>query len=307
MIALLVATLAGFGLWYVELKPRLVRLGRRLSRASAPTSRRSTRRIRPSRSSKCRQRAARRADRRPAPRAEPRRRRRRRPRAGEDRAGRRPRRRGRSRRVAKIATRRPQSTAKATPAPAKTVSAAQQVSLITSAIDAHKVVAVLFYNPAAADDVAMDHELAAVPTHGGSVVKLAVPVSELTNFAIITQQIPVVTAPDPGPDRRQPAGDHDHRVRRHARDQPASRRRARAPSSGLLSSRAMDAIAFEHHLTSPQGHRRRPDDAFTATVDGGACCDQVALSLSVDGRPGRPTPASTRTAAAPRPPPGAPR
>ena len=71
----------------------------------------------------------------------------------------------------------------------------------------------LFYNPAAADDVAMDHELAAVPTHGGKVVKLAAPVSELTNFAIITQQIPVVTAPDPGPDRQQPAGDDDHRVR----------------------------------------------------------------------------------------------
>ena len=53
----------------------------------------------------------------------------------------------------------------------------------------------LFYNPAASDDVAVDHELAAVPTHGGQVVKLAVPVSELTNFAIITQQIPVVTAP----------------------------------------------------------------------------------------------------------------
>ena len=69
------------------------------------------------------------------------------------------------------------------------------MSLITSAIATHKVVAVLFYNPAAADDVAMAHEIAAVPTHGGQVVKLAVPVSELTNFAIITQQIPVVTAP----------------------------------------------------------------------------------------------------------------
>ncbi len=45
----------------------------------------------------------------------------------------------------------------------------------------------------------------------------------------------------------------------------------------------MDAIAFEHHLTSPQGHHRRPDDAFTANVDGGACGDQVALSLSVAG------------------------
>jgi tRNA-uridine 2-sulfurtransferase len=45
----------------------------------------------------------------------------------------------------------------------------------------------------------------------------------------------------------------------------------------------MDAIAFEHHLTSPQGHRRVPAGAFTATVDGGACCDQIALSLSVEG------------------------
>ena len=45
----------------------------------------------------------------------------------------------------------------------------------------------------------------------------------------------------------------------------------------------MDVIAFEHHLTSPQGHRRIPAGAFTATVDGGVCCDQIALSLSVDG------------------------
>jgi tRNA-uridine 2-sulfurtransferase len=44
----------------------------------------------------------------------------------------------------------------------------------------------------------------------------------------------------------------------------------------------MDDIAFEHHLTSPQGHRRIPAGAFTATGDGGACCDQIALSLSVE-------------------------
>jgi len=50
-----------------------------------------------------------------------------------------------------------------------------------------------------------------------------------------------------------------------------------------LSSREMDAIAFEHHLTSPQGQRRIPAGAFTATVDGGACCDQIALSLTVEG------------------------
>jgi tRNA-uridine 2-sulfurtransferase len=45
----------------------------------------------------------------------------------------------------------------------------------------------------------------------------------------------------------------------------------------------MDAIAFEHHLTSPQGHRLKPADAFTATVGGFACCDEIELSVSVDG------------------------
>ncbi len=44
----------------------------------------------------------------------------------------------------------------------------------------------------------------------------------------------------------------------------------------------MDAIAFEHHLTSPQGHHRVPAGASTASVDGGACCDQVTLALSVE-------------------------
>ncbi len=89
------------------------------------------------------------------------------------------------------------ASAKAAPAKpaARTLSTAQQVSLVKNAIETHKVVAVLFYNTAASDDQAMAHELAAVPTHGGKVVKLAVSVSELTSFGIITQQVPVVTAP----------------------------------------------------------------------------------------------------------------
>jgi hypothetical protein len=80
--------------------------------------------------------------------------------------------------------------AKATPLPP-----AQGVQAIRDAISAGKVVAVLFYNDAAADDRAVKTELAAVSTHGGNVVKLAVPVSQLTKYSIITQQIPVVTAP----------------------------------------------------------------------------------------------------------------
>jgi tRNA-specific 2-thiouridylase len=45
----------------------------------------------------------------------------------------------------------------------------------------------------------------------------------------------------------------------------------------------MDSIAFEHHLTSPQGHGRRPDDAFTATVGGFACCDEIQIALTIEG------------------------
>jgi tRNA-specific 2-thiouridylase len=44
----------------------------------------------------------------------------------------------------------------------------------------------------------------------------------------------------------------------------------------------MDPIAFEHHLTSPQGYHRRPEDAFAATVGGGSCCDQIELSVAID-------------------------
>src|SRR5579884_2477742 len=45
----------------------------------------------------------------------------------------------------------------------------------------------------------------------------------------------------------------------------------------------MDAVAFEHHLTSPQGHRRRLPDAFTATAGGAACCDEIEIALTVEG------------------------
>ncbi|HEX4673174.1 MAG TPA: tRNA 2-thiouridine(34) synthase MnmA [Solirubrobacteraceae bacterium] len=43
----------------------------------------------------------------------------------------------------------------------------------------------------------------------------------------------------------------------------------------------MDTLAFEHHLTSPQGHRHVPDGACTVTVDGGSCCDSVEISITV--------------------------
>ena len=96
--------------------------------------------------------------------------------------------------AAKATVNTSKSHAATSPKPAA-VSVADQLNTLAQAVDSHKVIAVLFYNPAAADDLAMKKELAAVPSHGGQVVTLAVPVSELTQFAAITAQIPVVTAP----------------------------------------------------------------------------------------------------------------
>ena len=45
----------------------------------------------------------------------------------------------------------------------------------------------------------------------------------------------------------------------------------------------MDALAFEHHLTSPQGRGRTPREAFTVTSGGGSCCDEITFSVAVQG------------------------
>jgi tRNA-specific 2-thiouridylase len=45
----------------------------------------------------------------------------------------------------------------------------------------------------------------------------------------------------------------------------------------------MDALAFEHHLTSPQGLGHTPSGGFTVTAGGGACCDRISFSVAVDG------------------------
>jgi tRNA-uridine 2-sulfurtransferase len=45
----------------------------------------------------------------------------------------------------------------------------------------------------------------------------------------------------------------------------------------------MDALAFEHHLTSPQGQGRRPPQGHAATAGGYACGDEITMTISVDG------------------------
>ena len=81
------------------------------------------------------------------------------------------------------------------PAVKHTVSAQQRQSVIETGLSQHKVVAVLFFNPAAADDQAVKHELAAIPARGGKVVKLAVPLSEITRYPVITNQVQVTESP----------------------------------------------------------------------------------------------------------------
>ena len=81
-------------------------------------------------------------------------------------------------------------------APSASAQAAAAAKTVEAAIRADKVVAVLFYNDAAADDRAMKSELAAIPTHHGQVVKVAVPVSQLIRFSSLTQSVDVNTAPE---------------------------------------------------------------------------------------------------------------
>ena len=91
------------------------------------------------------------------------------------------------------------SAAKATPAakPAvkHAVPAQQRQTAIENGLNHHKVLAILFFNPAAADDRAVKHELDEIPARGGKVVKLAVPLSELTRYPVITNQVQVTESP----------------------------------------------------------------------------------------------------------------
>src|SRR5947209_16139076 len=44
----------------------------------------------------------------------------------------------------------------------------------------------------------------------------------------------------------------------------------------------MDALAFEHHLSSPQGEGRLPADGVAARAGGAACCDEIELSVAIE-------------------------
>lgn len=86
---------------------------------------------------------------------------------------------------------RTQASAHATSA----MSASARFHSAQVALEQHKVLALLFYNPAAPDDQAVKSELSAIPTHGGAVVRLAVPLQQLSAYTGLLTQVPVDYSP----------------------------------------------------------------------------------------------------------------
>jgi hypothetical protein len=70
-----------------------------------------------------------------------------------------------------------------------------RLSTVQHALAKHKMVVMLFYNPAGADDQAVEQQLKGVSTHAGKVVKLNIPLNEAANFTPVTDQVPVNFSP----------------------------------------------------------------------------------------------------------------
>jgi hypothetical protein len=84
---------------------------------------------------------------------------------------------------------------KLAPPPREPSTPAARERVVVSALRAHKVLAALFYNPAAADDRAVAQELRTLSLRSSRLVTIAVPVSELARYAVITNTIPITVSP----------------------------------------------------------------------------------------------------------------
>lgn len=79
--------------------------------------------------------------------------------------------------------------------PHRALTAAERFHEVQVALQHHKVLALLFYNPASSDDMAVASELSAIPTHGGAVVRLGVPLQEVAAYSTLLSQVPVNYSP----------------------------------------------------------------------------------------------------------------
>ncbi|HEY5318760.1 MAG TPA: hypothetical protein VIJ20_12300, partial [Solirubrobacteraceae bacterium] len=85
-------------------------------------------------------------------------------------------------------------TAKTSASP-RVTTPTERLNVVNRALAEHKVLALLFYNPAAADDQAVKQELGTIPSGRGRVVKLAIPLSEVANYPVVTTQVLIQSSP----------------------------------------------------------------------------------------------------------------
>ena len=89
------------------------------------------------------------------------------------------------------------SRARATvaPKPRPAATPAERLNVVNRALAHRNVLALLVYNPSGPEDQAVKQELATIPTHGGHVVKLAIPLGEVTHYPVVTNQVQIQTSP----------------------------------------------------------------------------------------------------------------
>jgi hypothetical protein len=86
------------------------------------------------------------------------------------------------------------SHARATP-PAHAQAVSGSVRAIRTALRQHKAVAIAFVDPGTADARAVAQELSHVSNFGGRAVTLAVPLTQLSDYSFITNEVQVTVAP----------------------------------------------------------------------------------------------------------------
>jgi hypothetical protein len=77
----------------------------------------------------------------------------------------------------------------------KSLPSAAALNVVSRALAAKKVLALLFYNPAGSDDRAVQQELASIRVYGGHVLEMAIPLKDLSRYPVVTTQVPVTASP----------------------------------------------------------------------------------------------------------------
>jgi len=97
-----------------------------------------------------------------------------------------------------VAPRKPVTRAKpvtATKSNTASKAGVRSMNVVERALAEHKVLAILVYNPAGADDQAVKQELGTISSHHGRVVKVEIPVSQIVNYPVLTTQVQIDSLP----------------------------------------------------------------------------------------------------------------